>query len=1481
MKKCIFTLVLTILLINIPGFAFSGKGELQNPPRTPTVTIGTVTNATAGSLVLPVTANDFVNLGAFQFTIEYDPAVLTYVSSSDWYTGITAVTIGTPVPGKITFVWAADAQGINIPNNIFFNLNFTYSSGTSAVNWSDNPTPREFADYDGNVFVPAYVNGNVSGGSPQQPILNVTPDSQSVPHQEGTTSFNVSNTGTGTMSYSAEVSSGMDWLTITEGATGGNSGTIVVAFSLNTSTNPRTGTITVTAPGATGSPKIVSVVQDGSPEQPILLVTPSTQNVTSPAGTTNFAVSNTGTGTMTYSAAVTTGGDWLTITGGATGGNTGTIAVAYTENTSITPRTGTITVTAPGATGSPVQVTVYQSGINPQPILTVTPANQNVTSPAGTTSFAVANTGTGTMTYSAAVTTGGDWLTITGGATGGNTGTIAVAYTENTSITPRTGTITVTAPGATGSPVQVTVTQAGANPQPILTVTPTNQNVTSPAGATSFAVANTGTGTMTYSAAVTTGGNWLTITGGATGGNTGTIAVAYTENTSITPRTGTITVTAPGATGSPVQVTVTQAGANPQPILTVTPTNQNVTSPAGATSFAVANTGTGTMTYSAAVTTGGDWLTITGGATGGNTGTIAVAYTENTSITPRTGTITVTAPGATGSPMQVTVSQEGFNPQPTPILTIGTLSGAVSGAVVLPVHAQDIVNLGAFQFTIEYDPAVVTYTGTSNWYAGITAVTVGNPSAGKLTFVWAADLQGINISDGNFFDINFNYISGTSAINWSDNPTPREFSDFDGNIFVPTYANGSISGNVTPQPILSVLPTNQNVISSAGTTNFAVSNTGTGTMTYSASVTTGSDWLSITSGATGGNSGTIEVAFTENTSATPRVGTITVTAPDATGSPMQVTVTQAGINPQPILTVTPANQNVTSLAGTTNFAVSNTGTGTMNYTAAVTTGNDWLTITSGGSGVNSGTIEVAYAANTLPTQRIGTITVTAPGATGSPVQVTVTQEGNSPATPTLTIATITNAVPGTIILPVHAKDFVNLGAFQFTIEYNPAAMTYDSITNWYPGINAVTIGNTIPGKITFVWAGDAGINIPDADFFDINFTYIGGTSAVSWSDDPTPREFVNYDGSIILPEYINGNVSGTNPTYPVLTIGTISTVPGPVSLPVHAQNIVNMGSFQFTIEYDPNLLNYTGTSNWYTGIDAVTVGNPSPGKLTFVWAADAEGINIPDDNFFNIDFTSLASAGTSAVSWSDDPTPREFGDFNGVIFMPNYINGSISHYYNLSTFAISEVFVNELGPVTVPVHATNVTNMGSFQFSIEYDPAHITFYQALNWYSGIEAVTVGNPSAGHITFVWAADDHGIDIPDGNFFDLSFDLFDGDALYTPIIWSDNPTPREFADYDGNIFEPIYVNGQIGIWDGIPEINNGSLKIYPNPASENVKITSEKDILQLRIANYSGQVVFDQSMDAKEYQLNVSNFQPGIYMVQLTTKDGIKTGKLMVQ
>ncbi len=500
-----------------------------------------------------------------------------------------------------------------------------------------------------------------------------------------------------------------------------------------------------------------------------------------------------------------------------------------------------------------------------------------------------------------------------------------------------------------------------------------------------------------------------------------------------------------GAITVPVTFTIVN------PVLSVTPANQNVNYATGTTSFAVANTGAGTMNYTAAVTAGSDWLTITNGASGTNSGTIEVSFTENTTTNPRVATITVTAPGATGSPVTVTVTQ-GVNSALLPTFTIETLNNVPAGSITVPVHAANVVNMGSFQFTIEYDPALMTYNSASDWYTGIEAVTMGEPTPGHLTFVWAADLQGINIADGTFFNLNFNWLgsTSTSSLTWSDNPTPREFTDYDGNVFVSVYNNGSVTGSAS----------------------------------------------------------------------------------------------------QPILTVTPTNQEVTSTAGTTTFAVTNTGIGTMNYTAAVTTGNDWLTITSGGSGVNTGTINVAYTENTSTSPRTGTITVTAPGATGSPVNVTISQAAAFVPAAIVTITDTTTLVSGLFVVPVSAQNITNMGSFQFTIEYDPSIILFDSITNWYTGIDAVTTGNPSAGHITFVWAADLnGINIADGKFFDINFDWIASDviqTQVNWSDNPTPREFADYNGNIFVPVYNNGTETGPD-GIPEVGTSSIKVFPNPAT----------------------------------------------------------------------------------------------------------------------------------------------------------------------------------------------------------------------------------------------------------------------------------------------------------------------------------------------
>jgi len=334
-------------------------------------------------------------------------------------------------------------------------LTLDYSNGEGEnfkITYSLNAGATYYVQVSGTYSMNGY-NFHLEGPSP---ILSVTPSSRDLSSCSGTTTFNVSNTGSGTMTWSASVISGSDWLSITSGSSGTNSGTINISNTQNTTASSRTGTIRVTASCASPTSKDITITQEGAA---ILSIAPSSRNVDSSSGTTTFSVSNTGSGTMNWSASVTSGTSWLSITDGNSGLGGGTTTVSFSQNNTGSSRTGTIRFTAPCASGSPTDVTVTQVSA-PVPVLSVTPSTQNVGYSSDTTSFTVSNTGSGTMTWSASVISGSDWLSITSGSNGTNSGTITAFYSQNTTSSSRTGTIRVTASGATGSPTDVTVTQS-------------------------------------------------------------------------------------------------------------------------------------------------------------------------------------------------------------------------------------------------------------------------------------------------------------------------------------------------------------------------------------------------------------------------------------------------------------------------------------------------------------------------------------------------------------------------------------------------------------------------------------------------------------------------------------------------------------------------------------------------------------------------------------------------------------------------------------------------------------------------------------------------------------------------------------------------------------------------------------------------------------------------------------------------------------
>ncbi len=148
-------------------------------------------------------------------------------------------------------------------------------------------------------------------------------------------------------------------------------------------------------------------------------------------------------------------------------------------------------------------------------------------------------------------------------------------------------------------------------------------------------------------------------------------------------------------------------------------------------------------------------------------------------------------------------------------------------------------------------------------------------------------------------------------------------------------------------------------------------------------VVSNQSWCTL-SATSGKANGSVTITITGNTEVPQRTATITFTG---TGVASQtVTITQAGTEP-PALTITPENQNVTSTAGTTTFAI------TSNVSWTATSDQSWCTITNT-SGTGNATLTVNYEANATNAQRIANLSVTGLGLSAK--TVTVTQQSAIP-----------------------------------------------------------------------------------------------------------------------------------------------------------------------------------------------------------------------------------------------------------------------------------------------------------------------------------------------------------------------------------------------------------------------------------------------------------------------------------------------------
>jgi hypothetical protein len=74
-------------------------------------------------------------------------------------------------------------------------------------------------------------------------------------------------------------------------------------------------------------------------------------------------------------------------------------------------------------------------------------------------------------------------------------------------------------------------------------------------------------------------------------------------------------------------------------------------------------------------------------------------------------------------------------------------------------------------------------------------------------------------------------------------------------------------------------------------------------------------------------------------------------------------------------------------------------------------------------------------------------------------------------------------------------------------------------------------------------------------------------------------------------------------------------------------------------------------------------------------------------------------------------------------------------------------------------------------------------------------------------------------------------------------------------------------------GIDEHLSVSTKIYPNPVSDIVNISSETLINRIKLFSNIGQIVLDTDVQDNNYLIDMSGFEKGIYLIKVETNNGV--------
>lgn len=490
-----------------------------------------------------------------------------------------------------------------------------------------------------------------------------------------------------------------------------------------------------------------------------------------------------------------------------------------------------------------------------------------------------------------------------------------------------------------------------------------------------------------------------------------------------------------------------------------------------------------------------------------------------------------------------------------------------------------------------------------------------------------------------------------------------------------------------------------------------------------------------------------------------------------------------------------------------------------------------------------------------------------------------------------------------LCLDVYSCNWDTITSIQYSINFNPAVLQFDSIGNRNipQPENLFFNANNTDGWVTTSWLDslNLGVDFPDTVAYQFCFTVIGAggeMDTVRISGDPIAID-------VTSPNVPNGQnigmevqdapivVSGNSGSAITVVAANVEGNPGDtVCVAITTQNFNAITSFQYTMEFDENFLTYHELRNFNPNLPNLEAGiNDSPmfvddGKLVVVYPTP-NGMPVSlmnGDTLYEVCYIIDANApiGTNALTgFSDDPVVRSATENMPVPLLSN--DGSITIVADNTNSGDLEMTIQNATAcpdslLCMPFVVTGGDfTVGSADFSLDFPGANLSFVGLQNQnpaFANNNSMWVGNAMPGSSTarvLLFNNSNPFVNIslnPGDKIFDICFTA--GGTVSDNTV-SVRPGSGEFGTVEGDLIDPVIFN------DGIASIetNGCNVGVTDITVTENItNVACNGDATgSIMLTINGGDGSYDIMWSNGLTTPTISNLTAGMYTVTITSAD----------